>query len=74
MLRGIHGFTARCSMTRLQNKVAIVTGAASGIGEAIARRFVADGAQVVAAAVQDARGRAIVASLGDALSYCKVAG
>lgn len=32
---------------RLTGKVAIVTGAATGIGEAIARRFVAEGARVV---------------------------
>src|SRR5438874_8283013 len=32
---------------RLQGKVAIVTGAASGFGEGIARRFAAEGARVV---------------------------
>jgi NADP-dependent 3-hydroxy acid dehydrogenase YdfG len=33
-------------MTRLQGKIAIVTGAGTGIGAAIARRFAGDGATV----------------------------
>ena len=47
----------------LENKVAIVTGAAGGIGLAIARRFVADGAKVVIADVDDQRGEAAEAEL-----------
>ncbi len=39
-------------MNRLQNKVAIVTGAAGGIGEAIARLFASEGARVLATDVQ----------------------
>ena len=41
---------------RLQNKVAIVTGAASGIGKATAALFRAEGAQVIAADVARAEG------------------
>jgi NAD(P)-dependent dehydrogenase (short-subunit alcohol dehydrogenase family) len=41
---------------RLKNKIAIVTGAASGIGRAIAVRFAAEGARVVVDDVNDAGG------------------
>ena len=34
-------------MSKLSNKVAVVTGGSSGIGLATARRFIAEGAQVV---------------------------
>ena len=46
---------------KLKNKVAIVTGAASGFGEGIARRFAAEGARVVVADI-DAKGAARVAN------------
>lgn len=54
---------------RLESKVAIVTGAARGSGEAIARRFVAEGADVVLADVRDELGQAVAASLGGAATY-----
>lgn len=41
-------------MLDLQDRVAVVTGAASGIGRAIARRFVADGMKVVVSDIDDA--------------------
>jgi len=54
----------------LDGKVAVVTGAASGIGEGSARRFVEAGARVVLADIDDDAGQALVEDLGsDAASY-----
>jgi NAD(P)-dependent dehydrogenase (short-subunit alcohol dehydrogenase family) len=50
---------------RFENKVAVVTGGASGLGEAMARLFVAEGGRVVVADLQEERGQALVAELGD---------
>lgn len=45
-------------------KVAFVTGAASGIGKAIAHRLAADGAHVVIADVDEAKAKAVAAEIG----------
>jgi len=49
------------------DRVCIVTGGAQGIGEACARRFAREGARVVVADVDDARGNALAAELPQAL-------
>ncbi|KAJ6796232.1 putative short-chain dehydrogenase reductase 5 [Iris pallida] len=59
----------------LEGKVAIITGAASGIGEAAARLFAAQGAFVVIADIQDQLGLAVAASIGPGRSsyrHCDV--
>jgi 3alpha(or 20beta)-hydroxysteroid dehydrogenase len=53
----------------LQGKVAIVSGAGRGIGEATARRLVADGAQVVIGDVRDDLGRSVAEGLGPHAAY-----
>jgi len=51
-------------MGRLDSKRAVITGAASGIGEATARLFVAEGATVVLADTDELRGKRIAGELG----------
>mgnify|MGYP002771845549 CR=1 FL=1 len=61
-------------MTSLQGKVAIVTGGAKGIGEAVVRRLAADGARVVIADIDCEKGRKLADELGNVdFQKCNVA-
>lgn len=56
-------------MARLTDKVAVITGAARGVGAGVARRFVAEGARVALLDVLDDAGAALAAELGAAAHY-----
>ena len=56
-------------MGRLDGKIAMVTGGASGLGAAMVRRFVAEGATVIIADIDDAGGAALAAELGAATRF-----
>lgn len=58
-------------MTRFEGKCVLITGAASGIGEATARAVVAEGGQVIIADLQEEQGRALAAELGDVAHFIK---
>ncbi|SHM61408.1 glucose 1-dehydrogenase [Cryptosporangium aurantiacum] len=54
---------------RLDGKIALITGAARGQGAAAARRFVAEGAQVLLTDVLDEDGAKLAAELGESAAY-----
>lgn len=59
-------------MARLDGKALIVTGAAQGTGLGIARRAVAEGARVLLADVQEAKGLAAAEALGPAARFARL--
>ena len=60
------------SSGRVAGKVALITGAARGMGAAHARRFIAEGASVVLGDILDAEGAALAAELGSDARYIRL--
>jgi len=56
-------------MGKLEDRVAVITGGASGIGEAIVRLFAKEGARVVVADIQDEPGQKLARSLGKKATF-----
>lgn len=55
---------------RLRDKIAIVTGAASGFGEGIAQRFAEEGAKVILADINDENGEMVTEGIGGDAVFC----
>jgi len=58
-------------MSRLKDKVCIVTGATSGIGKRTAEIFAAEGARLVIAGRREAEGQAVAKSIGAACDFVR---
>ena len=59
-------------MAKLQDKIAIITGGAAGIGKACAELFNAEGATVVVADIQDEPGQQLADAIGGAYLHVDV--
>jgi 3(or 17)beta-hydroxysteroid dehydrogenase len=59
---------------RLENKIAIVTGAGGGIGRAVVQRFVEEGALVIAGDIDEQAGEACVEAAGNSerVRFCRL--
>ncbi len=67
----MHAYEGKIKMTDIKNKVAIVTGSSSGIGEAIAKLLAQNGAKVVINSVTSIeKGKAIANEIKDSI-YCQ---
>lgn len=58
-------------MARLEGKVAIITGAAQGMGAAHAQKFIKEGAKVVLTDLNEEKGKALAAELGSNALFIK---
>lgn len=56
-------------MNKLDGKTAVITGGASGIGEATTRLFIKEGANVLIADIDDQKGAALAEELGQSAAY-----
>ena len=56
----------------LNDKVAVITGGASGLGRATVRRFVANGAKCAIFDMNEEKGNILVEELGDSVIFCNV--